>query len=62
MDDSVQVCEKLMKSYRERWPQSFHKTLTKPIMSVSRKNVSVGDVTVFCHITNLLRGTMSAED
>ena len=49
VDDSVQLGERLMTSYREGWPQSFHKPLTKPIimMSVSRKKVSVGDVTVF---------------
>ena len=36
-------------SNREGWPQSFHKPLTKPIimMSISHRNVRVGDVTVF---------------
>ena len=61
VDDAVQVCEKLIKCYREGWPQSFHKTLTKQMMSVSRKNISVGSVTVFRHITNFLQCTMSAE-
>ena len=48
VDDPVQLGERLMTSYREGWPQSFHKPITKPIimMSVSRKKV-VGDVTVF---------------
>ena len=38
VDDYVQLCERFMTSYREGWPQSFHKPLTKPIimMSVSR--------------------------
>ena len=33
VDDSVQLDERLMRrSYREGWPQSFHKPLTKPII------------------------------
>lgn len=38
-----------MTSYEEGWPQSFHKPLTKPTvtMSGSRKKVSVGDDRVF---------------
>ena len=47
--NSVLLGEKLMRSYEEGWLQSFHKTLTKPTvtMSASRKKVTVGDVGVF---------------
>ena len=49
VDNSVQLGEQLMKSYEQGWPQSFHKTLKKPTvtMSVSRKQVHVGDVGTF---------------
>ena len=38
-----------MRSYEDGWPQSFHKPLSKPTvtMSISRKKVTVGDVGVF---------------
>ena len=49
VDDSIQLGEQLMRSYEDGWPQSFHKPLSKPTvtMSISRKKVTVGDVRVF---------------
>ena len=31
VDDSVQLGERLVTSYRQGWPRSFHKPLTKPV-------------------------------
>ena len=49
VDDSVQLGRQLMKTYEEGWPQSFYKPLKKSTvtMSVTRKQVNVGDVGVF---------------
>jgi len=48
VDDSVRLGKQLMRSYEDGWPQSFHKPLTKPTVTMhfSRKKVSVGDVGV----------------
>ncbi len=49
VDDSVLLGGKLMTKYREGWPQSFHRPLSKPTvtMSASRKKVTVDGVSAF---------------
>lgn len=47
-ENSVQLGEHLMRSYEEGWPQSFHKPLTKPTVTLSvAKKVTAGEVGIF---------------
>ena len=48
-DSPVSIGEQLMKQYEAGWPESFHKPISKPVvtMSVSKKRVNIDSVAVF---------------
>ena len=49
VDDSVNIGTKQMNEYELHWPESFNKPLTKQVvlMSVSRKQIKIGQVSVY---------------
>lgn len=49
IDESVKLGKHLMKSYEDGWPESFHKPLAKPTVTMAeqKKRVKVGDVPVY---------------
>ena len=54
VDTATIVGTKMMNKYESQWPSSFHKPLSKKVvtMAVSRKHIKVGQVPVYN--TNLI--------